>query len=270
MKVCDCLTQFYRRKDGLSDKAQLLWFRLFTLGMQNGSWTVQVDNVSLMKSVGLKERDSALKRIRNELVDKGLLEVVSPGKKGCPTVYGLILKEEEVARPAVVNTEVVEGTVVEEPVKEEKELNEAAPVVADTATALVLVPESIRPNKDAQKRARLRLRGEMKEYGRYGKVLLTDEGMRQLQQMCPDDWAEWIQRVDDYCTQHKREPYKDTVATIQAWIRKNSKKNKTNVKNGVQTGMLNALAAFAQTENDNNVVENRLFDDGNDNQEVLF
>ena len=261
MKVCDCLNQFYGRKDGLSDKAQLLWFRLFTLGMQNGSWTVQVDNVSLMEAVGINGRDSALKKIRNELVDKGLLKVVSPGKKGCPTVYELILKV-EVKEPAVVKVEVVEEKVVEEP-------GETAPVEADTETALVCVPEPIRPDKDVQKRARLRLRGEMRPYGQYGKVLLTDEGMRQLQQMCPDDWSKWIQRVDDYCAQHNLKPYIDTVATIQAWMRKDKKKKKTNGTNEVQTGIMNALAAFARSENDKYVVENRLFTE-EENQEVLF
>lgn len=110
----------------------------------------------------------------------------------------------------------------------------------------------------------------MKRYGRHGNVLLTDEGLRQLQQMCPGDWAKWIERVDDYCTQHKVKPYKDVVATVQAWMRRDKNKNKTNVQNEVRTGIMNALAAFAQTENNttNNVVEDKLF--GNENQEVLF
>lgn len=268
MKTCDCINQFYSKKDGLSDKAQLLWFRLFSMGLKCGSWTIQADNASLMSAVGIKERDSRLKQIRNELVEKGLLTIVSPGKKGCPTVYELILKDENVKEPAVVvRTEVIEEKVMEGPVKEEP--GETAPV-ADTETALVLVPDAIKPDKEVQKRTRLRLRGEMKRYGRHGNVLLTDEGLRQLQQMCPGDWAKWIERVDDYCTQHKVKPYKDVVATVQAWMRRDKNKNKTNVQNEVQTGIRNALAAFAQTTENNttNVGVNKLFVD--ENQEVLF
>lgn len=57
------------------------------------------------------------------------------------------------------------------------------------------------------------------KYGQYQNVLLSDEDMSKLQAECPTDWQERIERLSEYIAS-KGAKYKDHLATIRAWKRK--------------------------------------------------
>ena len=60
------------------------------------------------------------------------------------------------------------------------------------------------------------------KYGEYQNVLLTDEDMQKLQAECPADWQERIERLSEYMAS-KGASYKNHLATIRAWARKEVK-----------------------------------------------
>lgn len=57
------------------------------------------------------------------------------------------------------------------------------------------------------------------KYGEYKNVLLTDEQLRKLKEEFPDDWEQRIDRVSEYC-ELSGKTYKNYLATIRAWARK--------------------------------------------------
>lgn len=57
------------------------------------------------------------------------------------------------------------------------------------------------------------------KYGEYKNVLLTDEQLRKLKEEFPDDWERRIDRVSEYC-ELSGKTYKNYLATIRAWARK--------------------------------------------------
>ena len=57
------------------------------------------------------------------------------------------------------------------------------------------------------------------KYGQYKNVMLSDEDMAKLQAECPTDWRERIERLSEYMAS-KGASYKDHLATIRAWKRK--------------------------------------------------
>lgn len=63
------------------------------------------------------------------------------------------------------------------------------------------------------------------KYGIYKNVLLTDEQYEKLQQEFPFDYEERIDNVSEYCQSHGK-TYKDYLATIRNWARKESKQTK--------------------------------------------
>ena len=60
------------------------------------------------------------------------------------------------------------------------------------------------------------------KYGEYQNVLLTDEDMQKLQAEFPTDWQERIERLSEYMAS-KGASYKNHLATIRAWARKEVK-----------------------------------------------
>ncbi len=65
------------------------------------------------------------------------------------------------------------------------------------------------------------------KHGTYGNVLLSDEQLEKLKSEHPNDWQRWIERVDDYC-QSSGKSYKDYLATIRSWARRDAEKNPKN------------------------------------------
>lgn len=61
------------------------------------------------------------------------------------------------------------------------------------------------------------------EYGQYKNVMLTDKDMDKLKAEYPDDWQERIERLSEYMAS-KGTKYKNHLATIRAWARKDASK----------------------------------------------
>ena len=57
------------------------------------------------------------------------------------------------------------------------------------------------------------------KYGLYEQVLLTDEDFEKLKEEFPHDYSERIARLDEYIASHGKK-YKNHLATIRAWARK--------------------------------------------------
>lgn len=73
----------------LSSTSQLLWYKLMCLtNRSNWSEWIQVDNQRLKAMIQVS-RDDMFIKIRNELIQAGLVEY-QKGKKGCPSKYHLV------------------------------------------------------------------------------------------------------------------------------------------------------------------------------------
>jgi hypothetical protein len=57
------------------------------------------------------------------------------------------------------------------------------------------------------------------QHGKYKNVLLSDDELEELKKEFPVDWQERIERVSEYCASKGR-AYKNYLATIRAWARK--------------------------------------------------
>ena len=57
------------------------------------------------------------------------------------------------------------------------------------------------------------------KYGQYKNVLLSDDQLAKLKEECPNDWENRIERLSEYMAS-KGAKYKDHLATIRAWKRK--------------------------------------------------
>lgn len=78
------------------------------------------------------------------------------------------------------------------------------------------------------------------KYGQYQNVLLSDDELEKLKIEFPVDWEERIERVSEYCAS-KGVTYKNYLATIRAWARKDKPRIVPVQKNDVQSGLAQAL-----------------------------
>ena len=78
------------------------------------------------------------------------------------------------------------------------------------------------------------------KYGQYKNVLLSDDEFEKLKTEFPEDWEERIERVSEYCAS-KGATYKNYLATIRNWARKERPKIVPVKKNDVQSGLSQAL-----------------------------
>ena len=78
------------------------------------------------------------------------------------------------------------------------------------------------------------------KYGQYQNVLLSDDELAKLKTEFPADWEERIERVSEYCAS-KGVTYKNYLATIRSWARKERPKIVPVKKNDVQSGLAQAL-----------------------------
>ena len=85
------------------------------------------------------------------------------------------------------------------------------------------------------------------KYGRYQNVLLSDEEIEKLKAEFPADWNDRIENVSEYCASHGK-TYKDYLATIRNWARKDSAKVIPIRRNDAQTGYQKALALLGIKE----------------------
>lgn len=96
------------------------------------------------------------------------------------------------------------------------------------------------------------------KYGQYQNVLLTDEQMAKLREECPTDWQERIERLSEYMAS-KGASYKDHLATIRAWKRKEGQNPPIRQQTG-QAGQRpkNAFLAYNQRDTDYDALEREL------------
>lgn len=78
------------------------------------------------------------------------------------------------------------------------------------------------------------------QHGKYKNVLLSDDELEELKKEFPVDWQERIERVSEYCASKGR-AYKNYLATIRAWARKDRPRIVPVQKNDVQSGLAQAL-----------------------------
>ena len=67
------------------------------------------------------------------------------------------------------------------------------------------------------------------KYGQYQNVLLSDEDMVKLKSEFPEDWERRIERLSEYIAS-KGAKYKNHLATIRAWAKKEGRSNAEHVR----------------------------------------
>ena len=78
------------------------------------------------------------------------------------------------------------------------------------------------------------------KYGAYNNVLLTDEDMSKLQEEFPMDWPGRIERLSEYIASTGKK-YKNHLATIRSWARKDTKPQGRPVANKSSNPFLDML-----------------------------
>ena len=73
------------------------------------------------------------------------------------------------------------------------------------------------------------------KYGQYKNVLLSDEDMEKLKTEFPADWQDRIERLSEYIESSGKK-YKNHLATIRSWARKDKKGGSGNGKRSGNTG----------------------------------
>ena len=80
-------------------------------------------------------------------------------------------------------------------------------------------------------------------YGEYHNVKLTDEDLEKLKTEFPVDWQERIERLSEYIAE-KGDKYKNHLAVIRNWARKD--RPRIVAKNDVQSGLAQALRILGE------------------------
>lgn len=98
-------------------------------------------------------------------------------------------------------------------------------------------------------------REERKEYierhrhGTYQNVLLSDDDLQKLQTEFPGDWQRRIERLSEYMASTGKS-YKDHLATIRAWARKDAERNRPIAKNDAASGYARMMEILGGAGND--------------------
>lgn len=85
--------------------------------------------------------------------------------------------------------------------------------------------------------------------GQYKNVLLSDDELQKLQTEFPLDWQQRIENVSEYCASHGK-TYKDYLATIRNWARRDKQKPVPIRKNDAKAGYAKAMQLLGLTEED--------------------
>lgn len=82
------------------------------------------------------------------------------------------------------------------------------------------------------------------KYGEYKNVLLSDEQMEKLKTEFPNDYQERIERLSEYC-ESSGKTYKNYLATIRSWARKEKSEPKNAIIGYKRTGRREKLPEWA-------------------------
>lgn len=145
-----------------------------------------VANLYLMTLTGLNKQ--AIYRARNELIQKEFIDF----KKG--------INQNEAGRYTIIEFVTADDTADET----------AGETADDTAGDTIN-----KPNKTKQKKENIK----RKKYGENKNVLFSDEEYEKVKAYFPNDYEKRIQTLDDYI-QSKGTKYKDFVATLKNWARR--------------------------------------------------
>lgn len=145
-----------------------------------------VANLYLMTLTGLNKQ--AIYRARNELIQKELIDF----KKG--------INQNEAGKYTIIELVTADDTADDT----------ASETADDTADDTINKQNKTKYKKENIKR---------KKYGENGNVKFTDEEYEKIKAYFPNDYDRRIQDLDDYI-QSKGAKYKDFVATLKNWARK--------------------------------------------------
>jgi DNA-binding transcriptional regulator YhcF (GntR family) len=87
------------------------------------------------------------------------------------------------------------------------------------------------------------------KHGTYQNVLLSDEDLQKLQAEFPGDWQRRIERLSEYMASTGKS-YKDHLATIRAWARKDAERQRPIAKNDAASGYARMMEILGGTGND--------------------
>jgi len=178
----------------LNANSQCLYFALLNINNRcNWIKNFTVANTTLMTFTGLNI--SALQRARNNLIQKGYIKY-QKGKSNNAGIYEIIEFEQQSEQQ-------------NEQHNEQQDEQQTDSTTNNTANTLN------KQNKTKQKKEKI----NKKEFGEFKNVKLTDDEYLKLQKMFPKDYAKRIQSLDDYIQSHGKK-YKDFVATLRNWARK--------------------------------------------------
>lgn len=148
-----------------------------------------VANLYLMTLTGLNKQ--AIYRARNELIQKELIDF----KKG--------INQNEAGKYTIIEFVTADDTA------DETALDTASETADDTAGDTINKLNKTKHIKENIK----------KKYGENQNVLFTDEEYGKVKAYFPNDYEKRIQALDDYI-QSKGKKYKDFVATLKSWARR--------------------------------------------------
>lgn len=97
------------------------------------------------------------------------------------------------------------------------------------------IKPDIKPDKEYTPSASAPGKSPRHKYGQYENVLLSDEDMGKLKAEFPTDWEARIERLSEYIAS-KGAKYKNHLATIRAWARKDTTTGKGLNANGTNGG----------------------------------
>jgi hypothetical protein len=140
-----------------------------------------------------------------EIFDEGTIYMAEVTKLiGCETEYAKKKRE--------YRQKLLEGRQFEDNVRQEIELEKEKEIELDIDKEKD--NKSVKPTKPPRHK-----------YGLYNNVLLTDEDMEKLKEEYPTDYQERIDRLSEYI-ESKGAKYKNHLATIRAWDRRDKEKKK--------------------------------------------
>ena len=202
-------------------KSQIIYYKLFKWSNKFGlGEPFQLSNDILMLDTGITDRKSFIAH-RNLLKQKGFIGFTQ-GKKGSPSTYVL--------------TDLTKYSVN---IPLNMELNMELNSPLKTELNMELNMDNL-PIKEKYKNKTKNKGANRHKYGQYKNVLLSDDELEKLKTEFPVDWEERIERVSEYCAS-KGATYKNYLATIRSWARKDRPKIVPVQKNDVQSGLAQAL-----------------------------
>ena len=202
-------------------KSQIIYYKLFKWSNKFGlGEPFQLSNDILMLDTGITDRKSFIAH-RNLLKQKGFIGFTQ-GKKGSPSTYVL--------------TDLTKYSVNIPP---NMELNMELNSPLKTELNMELNMDNL-PIKEKYKNKTKNKGANRHKYGQYKNVLLSDDEVEKLKTEFPLDWQDRIERVSEYCAS-KGVTYKNYLATIRAWARKDKPRIVPVQKNDVQSGLAQAL-----------------------------